>query len=160
MPEPWTILFFQDNDTSIPARDYLLGLEPGEQKRFQVRLSILTEKGLGTGKPIMDHLEHNLYELRLENSPHNPRFLFCAMIGRRIYLLHGFSKTGQSNDKVPESEKNIARKRREILEAREAQRQNEMLKVTGSKSTAKRTPKKSAPKKTDRAKGKAKKVKK
>ena len=121
MAEPWQVLFFQDDDGHIPARDYLLTLEDASRKRFQTRLQVLTEKGLATGKPIMDHLEKNLYEMRLENSPGNPRFLFCALIGRRLYLLHGFSKPGHGSagDEVPESHKAIARKRRDILEARE-----------------------------------------
>jgi phage-related protein len=116
MSSSWRVEFFQDDEGNIPVQEYLLGLEDGEKNRFRTRVKMLEQNGLGTGKPVMDKLEQNLYELRLEGSPHNPRFLFCAVIGRRLYLLHGFSKTGQSNDKVPESEKRIARARRKILE--------------------------------------------
>jgi phage-related protein len=114
----WNIIFFEDDAGRVPVRDYVLTLEAGEQKRLQTRLKILSEKGLAASSPISDKLEDNLYELRLENSPHNPRFLYCAVSGRTLYLLHGFSKTGQANDRVPESEKNIARRRRDELEAR------------------------------------------
>ena len=103
----------------------------GEQKRFRTRLGVLAEKGLKTGLPIMDFLEENLFELRLEHSPHNPRFLFCTFVGRNIYLLHGFSKTGKANDKVPEFEKRIARARREKIEERERKTKAELEALYG-----------------------------
>lgn len=55
-----------------------------------------------------------LWELRLENSPNNPRVLFFATSGRRIVLLHGFEKTGRSNDKIPEGAIAIALERMRI----------------------------------------------
>jgi phage-related protein len=115
MPLTWEILLFEDTEGIVPVRDYLLTLKQGEQKRFQVALKRLADIGLQAGYPYSDKLEDNLYELRLANSPHNPRFLYCAVIDRRLYLLHGFSKTGQKSDLVPESEKIIARKRRDQL---------------------------------------------
>lgn len=115
MNEPWEIRFFEDEKGNVPVRDYLMTLEVGEQKRFVTRLIPLQEKGLAAGRPYSDKLEDNLYELRLENSPHNPRFLYCTVIGRVLHLLHGFSKTGKNSDLVPESEKIIARRRRDHL---------------------------------------------
>ncbi len=115
MNEIWEISFFEDEKGNVPVRDYLMTLKTGEQKRFLTRLIPLQEKGLAAGRPYSDKLEDNLYELRLENSPHNPRFLYCTAIGRVLHLLHGFSKTGKNSDLVPESEKIIARRRRDQL---------------------------------------------
>ena len=121
MAEVWKILFFVDDDGSKPVTDYLLTLSKGERDRFETRLEMLREKGLSATKHLVTKLEENLYELRLLNSPNNSRFLHCALSsdGRRLCVLHGFSKTGKTNDKVPESEKRIARARRDIIEERE-----------------------------------------
>jgi phage-related protein len=115
MADLWEIEFYVDANGIMPAKEYLAELDKGEKKRFQVALQRLSQLGLMAGYPYSDKIEENLYELRLANSPHNSRFLYCAVIGRRFYLLHGFSKTGQPNDKVPNSEITIAKKRRTIL---------------------------------------------
>ncbi|GGJ43170.1 type II toxin-antitoxin system RelE/ParE family toxin [Deinococcus roseus] len=113
----WTIEHYQSEGSEelSPVQQYILSLLPGERQRFFTRLQKLMEVGLGACPPLSKKLEDNLYELRLENSPNNPRILYCTVIGTTFYLLHGFSKTGNANDKVPESEKVIARKRRQEL---------------------------------------------
>lgn len=137
----WEVLLYEDAKGAIPVRDYLLTLKQGEQKRFAVALKRLGDKGLQAGYPYSDKLEENLYELRLANSPHNPRFLYCAVVDRCLYLLHGFSKTGQNSDRVPESEKIIARRRRDQLLAKikaEQQEQQEKEATKAPKSKKKR----------------------
>lgn len=111
----WKVEFFVDTDGVMPVRDYLTQLELGELKRFQVAVERLSQQGLMLGSPYSDKIDANLYELRLANSPHNSRFLYCAVIGRSLFLLHGFSKTGAKTDKVPASEIRVAKKRREVL---------------------------------------------
>ena len=138
MSKDWKIVIFRDHDGSYPVREYLLKLEKGERDRFATRLTILSQKGLQAGYPLSDKLEENLYELRLEKSPHNPRFLYCALLERQLFILHGFSKTGKKTDKVPESEKRIARQRREILikrfqEAEKQANQNEKQNLKSQK---------------------------
>ncbi len=134
--ERWRVDFYEDDDGTRPVQQYLQTLENGEKKRFRARVEMLEQKGTWLGRPVVDFLEDNLWELRLEKSPHNPRILFCALVGRRLVLLHGFSKTGRASDKVPEAEKRIARKRREQEEAREAERErqgNAALKTKGKR---------------------------
>jgi phage-related protein len=128
MAELWKIIFFEDDDGEKPVVDYLLTLNKGERDRLQTRLEMLGQKGLSATKHLGTKLEDNLYELRLPNSPNNPRFLYCALIGggRRLCVLHGFSKTGKANDKVPESQKQIALSRRLIVENREKEVKEEL----------------------------------
>jgi phage-related protein len=138
MAATWSIEFFESIKGDVPARDYLLTLDQDEQVRFRKRLEILSDKGLASRYPISEKLEDNLYELRLANSTHNPRFLYCASVGRVLYILHGFSKTGQNNDKVPESEKIIARRRRKELEERLKEEAEETVKQVKTKPKKKR----------------------
>ncbi|BAZ26032.1 hypothetical protein NIES4073_69380 [Kalymmatonema gypsitolerans NIES-4073] len=66
--------------------------------------------------------EKNLYELRLDNTPNNPRIFLCALIGKRLILLHAFKKKGR---KTPKLEINIAAKRRDLVLANEDREENE-----------------------------------
>lgn len=63
---------------------------------------------------ILDKIEteENLYELRLPNTQNNPRFLLCALKGKRIILLHAFKKKGRKTDR---REIEIAVKRRDLI---------------------------------------------
>lgn len=137
MADPWQVEFYEDDDESVPVRTYLDALPDAEIKRFETRLLVLIEKGLGAGRPYVDKLEDGLWELRFEGSPHNTRVLFCAVQGRKLILLHGFAKIGKPNDKVPESEKHIARGRRARYLERERAKQ-----VEREKTGAQRRPRK------------------
>ena len=57
--------------------------------------------------------ESNLYELRLDNTPNNPRVLLCAVVGKRFVLLHAFKKKGR---KTPKREITVGVKRKKQVE--------------------------------------------
>lgn len=121
MNEEWEIVFYQEADGTEPAREFLKNsnLTPGELKQFQVRLYYLTEKGLSLLRERSDIIEKiktedNLYELRLDNTPNNPRFFLCALTGKCLVILHGFKKKDR---KIPPREISIAAKRRDIVVA-------------------------------------------
>ncbi len=123
MSELWEIVYYQEVDGTQPIQEFLLdpSLKPGEKKQLQVRLHLLKIKGLSLlieRADILDKIntEDNLYELRLDNTPNNPRFFLCALIGRRLVLLHAFKKKGR---KTPQKEINIAAKRRDLILAKE-----------------------------------------
>ena len=63
-------------------------------------------------KDILDKVEgeEGLFELRLDNTPNNPRVLLCSAKGRQIVLLHAFKKKGRS---LPAREIAVAKHRRE-----------------------------------------------
>ena len=108
----WVVDFYEDENGVRPVLVYLAELPVGFQKRFATTVEKLEAGGTWIGLPVVDFIETNLWELRFPKSPGNPRVLFCATIGRRFVLLHGFNKNGP-DDKVPESEKIIARARME-----------------------------------------------
>lgn len=127
MSEEWQIVFYRDSDGTEPVQQFLQdsSLTPGELKQFQVRLTLLTQRGLSLlleRSDILDKIkgEKNLYELRLDNTPNNPRIFLCALIGKRLVLLHAFKKKGR---KTPKLEINIAAKRRDLVLANEEDRE-------------------------------------
>jgi len=62
--------------------------------------------------------ERGLYELRLDNTPNNPRVLLCSARGRRIVLLHAFKKRGR---RLRAGEIAIAKRRRNMWLRREGE---------------------------------------
>ena len=123
MSEEWQIIFYQEVDGTKPVGKFLKdpSLTQGELKQFQLRLSLLTMKGLALQverSDILDTIktEDNLYELRLDNTPNNPRIFLCALTGKRLILLHAFKKKGR---KTPQNEISIAANRRDLVVAKE-----------------------------------------
>ncbi|ACK66819.1 protein of unknown function DUF891 [Rippkaea orientalis PCC 8801] len=118
MTETWSIEFYQDKNGISPVKVFQeASLTSGEQKQLQVRLKLLKSKGLLLLRERSDILkqikgEKKLYELRLDNTPNNPRIFLCALTGKRLIFLHGFKKKGQ---KTPKLEIEIAVRRRDQL---------------------------------------------
>lgn len=129
MSEPWEVDEYVEEDGQSPVRDFVRGLLPAEQARFFKRLEYVQAEGLRAGGHVLKNLKGQrgdargkLWELRLENSPNNPRLLLFAIAGRRIVLLHGFKKTGRRSDRIPEREIRIALERmKRYLERRGTQ---------------------------------------
>ena len=113
----WNIEDYEAEDGTDPVADFIQSLTPAERGRVAARLQVLQQEGLNARTEYIHKLRGKIWELRLPKSQNNPRILFFAVVGRRIILLHGFSKTGQRSNKVPESEINKAEKRmKEFLE--------------------------------------------
>lgn len=119
MSEQWQIILYQELDGTEPVGEFLKdpSLTQGELKQLQIRRSLLAMKGLALLTERSDILakirtEANLYELRLDNTPNNPRIFLCALTGKRLVWLHAFKKKGR---KTPQNEIKIAAKRRDLL---------------------------------------------
>ncbi|MEM9541933.1 MAG: type II toxin-antitoxin system RelE/ParE family toxin [Cyanobacteria bacterium P01_E01_bin.42] len=129
MSEEWQIEFYSDDEEAIsPVRQFLqdAALTKGELKQFQFRLKLLQAYGLQLLIERSDILakikgEDNLYELRLDNTPNNPRIFLCALTDKRLFLLHGFKKKSR---KTPKREISTAIQRQKRLLERE-EKQNE-----------------------------------
>lgn len=119
----WKILFFRDERGNEPVKEFFLsaGLTDGEKKQLEVRMLYLSQRGLQLvveRSDILDKVEtvRGLYELRLDNTPNNPRVLLCSASGRQIVLLHAFKKKGR---RLPAREVGIAKRRRDAWLSRE-----------------------------------------
>jgi phage-related protein len=121
LPQLWTIEDYQEEDGTDPVAAYVASLTSAERGRVKTRLTILAQQGLSARKEYIKNIRGKIWELRFPNSQNNPRILFFAIVGRRIVLLHGFSKTGKATDKVPEREIKIAEERMEAFLEREDQ---------------------------------------
>jgi phage-related protein len=121
--EEWQIEFYTRGDTS-PVQDFLqnANLTSSELKQLQLRLYLLRINGLQLLRERSDILskikgQDNLYELRLDNTVHNPRIFLCALPGKRLILLHGFNKKSR---KTPTREIKTSVERQKRLIAEEA----------------------------------------
>ncbi|HAO10924.1 MAG TPA: hypothetical protein DCQ51_07080 [Planktothrix sp. UBA8407] len=119
MTEEWQIEFYIESDGTAPVQEFIKdpSLTPGELKQLQLRLKLLRSYGLRLLRERSDILdkivtETNLYELRLDNTPNNPRIFLCTFVGRRFVLLHGFKKKSR---KTPKAEIGIAVRRRDRI---------------------------------------------
>lgn len=121
MPPLWNIEDYQEKDGTDPVAAYISSLTKAERGRVRTRLKILAQQGLSARREYIKNIRDKIWELRCPNTQNNPRILFFATVGRRIVLLHGFSKTGRSTDKVPEREIRIAEERMEAFLEREDQ---------------------------------------
>ncbi|GHT08170.1 hypothetical protein FACS1894139_17500 [Planctomycetales bacterium] len=77
-------------------------------------LRLLATDGVTIGKPAVDHLDGEIYELR----PLRDRVLFAAWTGGKFVLLHHFRKATQ---KTPRREIEIAKQRLKNFRARQSQ---------------------------------------
>ena len=112
----WKVLFFRDRHGREPVRRFFLeaGLTDGEKRQLAVRIEYLARRGLQLvveRADILDEIqtEAELYELRLDNTPNNPRILLCGATGRQKVLLQAFKKKGRRH---PTREVEIAKRRR------------------------------------------------
>ena len=70
--------------------------------------------GPNLGAPHTDAFGDGLFELRLKGQEGIARVFFCAIVGRRVMMLHSFIKKTQ---KTPDDELTLARKRHKELKS-------------------------------------------
>ena len=76
--------------------------------RYVVLTRRILAVGPNLGAPHTDAFGDGLFELRLKGQEGIARVFFCALVGRRVMMLHSFIKKTQ---KTPQREIEIARKR-------------------------------------------------
>lgn len=108
-------IFYRTAAGGEPAREWLKGLEPVDDRK-QIGVDIKTvEFGWPIGMPVCRPLGDGLYEVRSNLSGDKiARVLFYIDIRGRMVLLHGFIKKTQ---KTPQSDLELARKNKRIHEA-------------------------------------------
>lgn len=96
----WSVEFYRNNKGDEPARTFLESLDPSEQSTFETRVTYVKMKGPRVKNDVMTNVQgvKGLYRLRIK-SENNPRFLLCAVAGRRFFVLHGFKEKDVSDYK-------------------------------------------------------------
>lgn len=107
----YQIEYFSDE-----VAEQILSLPDTLAARYLVLTRRMAAVGANLGLPHTDAFGEGLFELRLKGAEGIARVFYCALIGRRIVMLHSFVKKTQ---KTPLREIEIARKRmKEIKHAK------------------------------------------
>ena len=93
---------------SEEVAEEILALPDTLAARYVVLTRRIVAIGPNLGPPHTDAFGDGLLELRLKGQEGIARVFFCALIGRRVMMLHSFIKKTQ---KTPQREIEIARKR-------------------------------------------------
>ena len=109
MPEI-QIVFYQEDDETVPVLDWIISLIPKAQAKCLARLNRLLQKGHELRRPEADYLGEGIYELRVGLQGINYRLLYF-FYGRTVAVIsHGLVK----ERRVPsiEIDRAVERKRR------------------------------------------------
>lgn len=85
------VVFFKDQENSVPVLDWLDGLPRKVQNKCYVKVERLEKLGHELRRPEADFLEQGIYELRIGYRGVNYRLLY-AFHGKEAVLLHGLVK--------------------------------------------------------------------
>jgi phage-related protein len=99
----YTIEYYSD-----AVAEEILALPDTLAARYVVLTRRIVAVGPNLGVPHTDAFGDGLFELRLKGQEGIARVFFCALVGRRVMMLHAFIKKTQ---KTPQREIEIARKR-------------------------------------------------
>jgi phage-related protein len=109
----WRVTFY-----SAALQRELLQLPAGFVARFLRYAERMELYGPDLGMPHTRAMGSGLFELRLKAAEGIARVFYCALVGRRIVMLHQFIK---KSEKTPRRELEIARKRmKEVKDAEQS----------------------------------------
>jgi phage-related protein len=108
-----TVKFFRTEAGSEPVREWLLSLTPKDRKTIGEDIKTV-QFGWPMGMPLVDHLEGDIWEVRIRLDNRIARILFATEDGAMV-LLHGFIKKQQ---KTPKPELDVAKERLKQLRRR------------------------------------------
>lgn len=93
---------------NAPVQAEIEGWPAGINASFTRIAEQMVETGPNLGLPYTRPLGDGLFEIRAKGKEGIGRAFFCALVGRRIVILHGFIKKTQQ---TPDKELKLARKR-------------------------------------------------
>jgi phage-related protein len=102
------VIFYRDDDGSVPVLDWLRDLPSKAQDKCRVRLERLHELGHELRRPEADYLRDGIYELRVRLGTVNHRMLYFYHGQAAAVVSHGLAKEAT----VPAREIELARRRR------------------------------------------------
>ncbi len=108
MKDEWAIEFYRDESGYVPVDDFLNGLDNATHTRFIWSIEQLRVRNIRAKEPLVKHVLDKIWELRVESNTNTYRILYVFFSGKRIILLHGFTKKTR---KLPQKDLNIALKR-------------------------------------------------
>ena len=106
-----TVVFFKEEDGSVPLLDWLDGLEDKAKDKCVVRLERLAELGHELRRPEADFLRDGIYELRTHKGHVQYRMLYFFDGNTAAVVSHGVVK----EDRVPSGEIELALNRKAMF---------------------------------------------
>jgi phage-related protein len=110
---PVEVVFFREDEETVPVRDWLDGIPKKAQAKCLVKLARLEELGHQLRHPEADYLRDDIYELRVRFHSVNYRMLYFFHGRTAAIVSHGISKEEQ----VPPREIDLAIRRKQLFEA-------------------------------------------
>ena len=103
--DKYEVIFYETEDGTKPAYDFIETLSPKEIDGTRLRL------------PYSEFLKDGIFQIRAQQEGNISRVLYFFAIGKKIILTNGFTK---KTPKTPPSEIELAKKYRADYERREA----------------------------------------
>jgi phage-related protein len=110
----WAIEYYSES-----LQEDILALPAGFLGRYLRYTDRMETYGPDLGMPHTRAMGAGLFELRLKAAEGIARVFYCTMIGKRIVILHQFTK---KNQKTPPNELAIARRRMKEIKDADTQR--------------------------------------
>lgn len=86
------VIFYKENDGSVPMFDWLGGLQPKHRAKCLKWIGILRTFGRDLRRPESDYLRDGIYELRVRFQSLNYRMLYFFHGNEAVVLSHGLKK--------------------------------------------------------------------
>ncbi len=106
----WSIEYYVAGNGKSPTRDFIDSLSAESKAKFIFVADLLTEYGLNVREPYIKPItgSRKLFEIRIKDRQNIHRVFYFAFTGRKLVLLHGFTK---KTEKTPSREIEIAQTR-------------------------------------------------
>jgi phage-related protein len=111
-PPIWTVDDYRTSTGGRPVYDFLQGLSKKARPRVYAVLAMLEDRENRLLMPHSRSLGEGLQEIRVPHSEGPFRIIYCFRPGRRIVLLHAFTKR---TEQTPKADLDIARVRQRAL---------------------------------------------
>ncbi len=113
----WSVEYFVAESGKSPVKEFIDSLSSESKAKFIFIADLLTEYGLNVREPYVKPITgtRKLFEIRIKDRQNIHRIFYFAFTGRRLVLLHGFTK---KTDKTPTREIEIAEGRMKDFLAR------------------------------------------
>jgi phage-related protein len=121
--QEYEIVYYRDKTKWSPVEEFIKGLPDKDKVKILAHIKLLREKGF-LPYPFTSDVRDvkKLRELRIRFSFNFYRIFYFMFTGKKIVLLHGFSK---KSNKTPQREIEIAQKRMEDFVRKERLRDEE-----------------------------------
>ena len=113
----WVIEYYSAENKKSSVKEFIDALSSESKAKFIFIADLLTEYGLNVREPYVKPImgSRKLFEIRIKDWQNIHRIFYFAFTGRRLILLHGFTK---KTDKTPLREIEIAESRMKDVVAR------------------------------------------